>query len=73
MDLTWCWQQVYLPQGFSHVLKWTLLKLHLLLYRFQSEYEVIQRLGKGSFGCVYKARQKLVKKNFAIKIVTWKE
>ncbi|XP_075875071.1 interferon-induced, double-stranded RNA-activated protein kinase [Nelusetta ayraudi] len=40
--------------------------------RFKSEFESIQRLGKGTFGRVFKARQVLDKKYFAIKIVTWK-
>ncbi|XP_075875072.1 interferon-induced, double-stranded RNA-activated protein kinase-like [Nelusetta ayraudi] len=42
------------------------------LQRFKSEFEAIQRLGKGTFGRVFKARQVLDKKYFAIKIVTWK-
>lgn len=42
------------------------------LNRFISEYDSAERLGKGTFGRVYKAKQKLDKKFFAIKIVRWK-
>lgn len=45
---------------------------YFTLNRFKLEYDSIEDLGKGTFGRVYKARQKLVKKFFAIKIVRWK-
>lgn len=45
---------------------------NVTLNRFKSEYDSIERLGKGTFGRVFKARQKLDKKYFAIKIVCWK-
>lgn len=45
---------------------------YFTLNRFKSEYDSINRLGKGAFGRVFKARQKLDKKYFAIKIVRWK-
>ncbi|KAM9345453.1 interferon-induced, double-stranded RNA-activated protein kinase [Symphorus nematophorus] len=41
--------------------------------RFTSEFDSIMCLGKGAFGCVFKANQKLLRKNFAIKIVRCKE
>ncbi|XP_054456187.1 interferon-induced, double-stranded RNA-activated protein kinase [Anoplopoma fimbria] len=41
--------------------------------RFTSEFDSIACLGKGTFGCVFKAKQKLVKKYYAIKIVRCKE
>nr|XP_020453844.1 interferon-induced, double-stranded RNA-activated protein kinase-like [Monopterus albus] len=41
--------------------------------RFTSEFDSIECLGKGAFGRVYKARQKLLQKYYAIKIVRWKE
>uniref|UniRef100_A0A3B4GB34 non-specific serine/threonine protein kinase n=1 Tax=Pundamilia nyererei TaxID=303518 RepID=A0A3B4GB34_9CICH len=43
------------------------------LYRFTLEFDSIERLGKGAFGRVYKAKHKLLKKYFAIKIVRCKE
>lgn len=45
---------------------------YFTLNRFRSEYDSAERLGKGTFGRVFKARQKLDKKYFAIKIVRWK-
>ncbi|KAJ4948132.1 hypothetical protein JOQ06_019672 [Pogonophryne albipinna] len=41
--------------------------------RFTSEFDSIVRLGSGSFGRVYKAQQKLLMKDYAIKIVPCKE
>uniref|UniRef100_A0A3Q3IT91 Eukaryotic translation initiation factor 2-alpha kinase 2 n=1 Tax=Monopterus albus TaxID=43700 RepID=A0A3Q3IT91_MONAL len=41
--------------------------------KFTSEFDSIECLGKGAFGRVYKARQKLLQKYYAIKIVRWKE
>uniref|UniRef100_A0A3Q3SJK9 Interferon-induced, double-stranded RNA-activated protein kinase-like n=1 Tax=Mastacembelus armatus TaxID=205130 RepID=A0A3Q3SJK9_9TELE len=39
------------------------------LSRFTSDYDSIESLGKGGFGHVYRAREKLLDKNYAIKIV----
>ncbi|XP_073337786.1 interferon-induced, double-stranded RNA-activated protein kinase isoform X2 [Pagrus major] len=41
--------------------------------RFNSEFDSIMCLGKGAFGHVYKAKQKLLHKYFAVKIVRCKE
>ncbi|XP_062422584.1 interferon-induced, double-stranded RNA-activated protein kinase [Pungitius pungitius] len=41
--------------------------------RFTSEFDSIVSLGKGTFGHVYKAEVKLLRKSFAIKIVRCKE
>ncbi|XP_061602187.1 interferon-induced, double-stranded RNA-activated protein kinase-like [Cololabis saira] len=37
--------------------------------RFTPDFDNIERLGKGGFGHVYKAREKLVDKDYAVKIV----
>lgn len=41
--------------------------------RFLAEYDSIECLGKGAFGSVFKAKQKLLEKYFAIKIIRVKE
>ncbi|XP_042357884.1 interferon-induced, double-stranded RNA-activated protein kinase-like isoform X2 [Plectropomus leopardus] len=41
--------------------------------RFTSEFDNIVRLGKGAFGRVFKAKQKLLRKDYAVKIVRCKE
>uniref|UniRef100_A0A3B3ZBT0 non-specific serine/threonine protein kinase n=1 Tax=Periophthalmus magnuspinnatus TaxID=409849 RepID=A0A3B3ZBT0_9GOBI len=41
--------------------------------KFVSDYDSIEALGKGAFGTVFKARQKLLEKYFAIKIIRCKE
>ncbi|XP_030603718.1 interferon-induced, double-stranded RNA-activated protein kinase isoform X2 [Archocentrus centrarchus] len=41
--------------------------------RFTSEFDCIERLGKGAFGRVFKANQKLLQKYYAIKIIHRKE
>lgn len=43
------------------------------LNRFTSEFDSIERLGKGAFGRVFKAKQQLLDKFYAIKIVRCKE
>lgn len=43
------------------------------LNRFTSEFDCIELLAKGGFGRVYKAREILVEKDFAVKIVRRKE
>uniref|UniRef100_A0A668A7Z9 non-specific serine/threonine protein kinase n=1 Tax=Myripristis murdjan TaxID=586833 RepID=A0A668A7Z9_9TELE len=40
---------------------------------FTSEFDSIERLGRGGFGRVYKARRKLEERFFAVKIVRFKE
>uniref|UniRef100_A0A3B4ZQP6 Eukaryotic translation initiation factor 2-alpha kinase 2 n=1 Tax=Stegastes partitus TaxID=144197 RepID=A0A3B4ZQP6_9TELE len=44
-----------------------------VISRFMSEFDSIERIGKGAFGRVFKAKQKLLDKYFAIKIVRCKE
>uniref|UniRef100_A0A668A7N9 non-specific serine/threonine protein kinase n=2 Tax=Myripristis murdjan TaxID=586833 RepID=A0A668A7N9_9TELE len=46
---------------------------HLVISRFTSEFDSIERLGRGGFGRVYKARRKLEERFFAVKIVRFKE
>lgn len=41
--------------------------------RFTLEFDSIERLGKGAFGRVFKAKQKLLDKYYAVKIVRCKE
>ncbi|KAM8852229.1 interferon-induced, double-stranded RNA-activated protein kinase [Synchiropus picturatus] len=40
---------------------------------FMSDFDSIERIGKGAFGRVYRAREKLVDRKFAIKIVKFKD
>ncbi|XP_056250693.1 interferon-induced, double-stranded RNA-activated protein kinase isoform X1 [Seriola aureovittata] len=44
-----------------------------VISRFTSEFDSIERLGKGAFGRVFKAKQKLLGKFYAVKIVRCKE
>uniref|UniRef100_A0A3Q3MT03 non-specific serine/threonine protein kinase n=1 Tax=Mastacembelus armatus TaxID=205130 RepID=A0A3Q3MT03_9TELE len=44
-----------------------------VISRFTSEFDCIERLGTGAFGRVFKARQKLPEKYYAIKVVRYKE
>lgn len=48
-------------------------RLFLLSCRFLEEFDSITKIGKGANGSVYKARRKLEKKTFAVKIVKLKE
>ncbi|XP_053188619.1 interferon-induced, double-stranded RNA-activated protein kinase-like [Scomber japonicus] len=43
------------------------------LSRFTSDFDSIEPLGSGAFGCVFKAKDKLLHKSYAIKIVRCKE
>uniref|UniRef100_A0A8C9XGP5 Protein kinase domain-containing protein n=1 Tax=Sander lucioperca TaxID=283035 RepID=A0A8C9XGP5_SANLU len=45
----------------------------LSFYRFKSEFDCEDLLGKGAFGEVHKAKHKLTKKDYAVKIVRFKE
>ncbi|XP_051285081.1 uncharacterized protein LOC127379479 [Dicentrarchus labrax] len=47
--------------------------IQLEISRFKSEFDCKEPLGKGAFGCVFKAKEKLTEKNFAIKIVLYKK
>ncbi|CAL9688112.1 unnamed protein product [Knipowitschia caucasica] len=40
--------------------------------RFSSDYDCIETIGSGAFGLVFKARQKLLEKYFAVKIIRCK-
>lgn len=42
-------------------------KKNVRLYNVSDEYEVIQKIGKGTYGTVYKAKSKSDKRNYAIK------
>ena len=46
---------------------------HLTFNRFLKDYDHIEPIGDGGFGQVYKAREKLLDKYYAVKIVTNKE
>ncbi|CAK6951765.1 LOW QUALITY PROTEIN: uncharacterized protein LOC128372549 [Scomber scombrus] len=41
--------------------------------QFEQDYDIIKCLGHGAFGCVFQARRKLLKKDFAVKVVRWQE
>ncbi|XP_076021900.1 interferon-induced, double-stranded RNA-activated protein kinase [Genypterus blacodes] len=41
--------------------------------RFMSEFDSMEHLGNGGFGCVYKVREKFLDKNYAVKIVKCEE
>ncbi|XP_073338457.1 interferon-induced, double-stranded RNA-activated protein kinase-like isoform X2 [Pagrus major] len=43
------------------------------LGKFASEFDRIEGLGSGAFGCVHKARHKELDKYYAVKIVRWAE
>ena len=43
------------------------------LNRFTSEYDPMECLGSGGYGWVYKARNKLLKRDYAVKIVCCEE
>uniref|UniRef100_A0A8C9XKU3 non-specific serine/threonine protein kinase n=1 Tax=Sander lucioperca TaxID=283035 RepID=A0A8C9XKU3_SANLU len=47
--------------------------IHVNLDRFTSDFEPMECLGSGGFGLVYKARDKLLKKYYAVKIVCCEE
>lgn len=42
-------------------------KKKVRLYDVSEEYEVLERVGKGTYGTVFKARSRTDKKNYAIK------
>uniref|UniRef100_A0A669DYR5 non-specific serine/threonine protein kinase n=1 Tax=Oreochromis niloticus TaxID=8128 RepID=A0A669DYR5_ORENI len=43
------------------------------VHRFTSEFEPLERLGKGAFGSVYKVRDKKLKIEYAVKVGCYKE
>lgn len=43
------------------------------LNRFMSDFDSMEFLGKGASGCVYKVREKILEKNYAVKIVNCEE
>uniref|UniRef100_A0AAQ6ITT0 non-specific serine/threonine protein kinase n=1 Tax=Anabas testudineus TaxID=64144 RepID=A0AAQ6ITT0_ANATE len=47
--------------------------IYIVIFLFTSEFDNIKCLGKGAFGHVFKARQKLLDKHYAVKIVRCKE
>uniref|UniRef100_A0A4W4ECX5 non-specific serine/threonine protein kinase n=1 Tax=Electrophorus electricus TaxID=8005 RepID=A0A4W4ECX5_ELEEL len=55
------WINLHLPQ-FAYV-----------FCRFLEEFDSITRIGKGGFGCVFKAERKLEKKYYAVKMVKYTE
>uniref|UniRef100_A0A8C3AUJ9 non-specific serine/threonine protein kinase n=1 Tax=Cyclopterus lumpus TaxID=8103 RepID=A0A8C3AUJ9_CYCLU len=55
-------KEVHLPQQYL-----------CYLNRFTTEYDSMVSLGKGTFGRVFRAKQKLLKKYYAVKIVRCKE
>lgn len=51
------------------LLKFLCLKTVFNIYRLTSEFEILNYLGGGSYGCVYMVNDKLLGKDFAMKIV----
>uniref|UniRef100_A0A665WJA5 Eukaryotic translation initiation factor 2-alpha kinase 2 n=1 Tax=Echeneis naucrates TaxID=173247 RepID=A0A665WJA5_ECHNA len=49
------------------------IKCFANFYRFTADFDSITPLGKGGFGAVYKAREKLLNKYYAVKIVQAKQ
>lgn len=41
--------------------------------RFTSTFDSIKRLGSGGYGCVYKARETMLNRWYAVKIICWEE
>ncbi|XP_029927202.1 interferon-induced, double-stranded RNA-activated protein kinase-like [Myripristis murdjan] len=46
---------------------------HLATASFTADFDSVERLGRGGFGHVYKARRKLEKRFYAVKIIRFKE
>lgn len=62
--------EITLCDAFSQRTNW---EMCVPFNRFTSEYDSIERLGKGAFGRVFKAKQKLLQKYYAIKIIRCRE
>uniref|UniRef100_A0A8C4IKR0 Interferon-induced, double-stranded RNA-activated protein kinase n=1 Tax=Dicentrarchus labrax TaxID=13489 RepID=A0A8C4IKR0_DICLA len=65
--------QVFYLLMYNQSRHFCILKYSFNPNRFASEYDSIMCLGNGAFGVVFKAKQKLLQKYFAIKIVRCKE
>lgn len=49
------------------------LNNNVKLHRFASDFDPMECLGSGAFGCVFKVRHKLLERFYAVKIVRREE